>query len=99
MKFNVGDKILVKTWNEMLENERVQLDHRGDLYEKGTSYSFNKDMKKFCGRMAVILSVSEKIEFKLFFDEFEGVEFLFRDWMMEAEDKTIKVFMVTNEER
>lgn len=97
MKFKVGDKVSVKTWNEMLEDEQVHIDAGGNLSEKGTSYSFDTFMKRFCGRMAIILSVNEKNEIKLFFDEFEGVKFLFREWMLKAEEDTTTVYLVEKE--
>lgn len=86
MKFKVGDKVSVKTWNEMLENERVQLDHRGDIWETGRSYTFGKRMRRFCGRVAIVREINLNNEIKLCFNEFGDVEFIFRDWMLEPKD-------------
>ena len=94
MKFNVGDKVRVKPWGEMQNETSVHIDSGGNLTEKGTSYSFTTYMKRFCGRTAIVLSVNEKDEMKLFFDEFEGVNFLFREWMIEPAEETTTVYFV-----
>lgn len=99
MKIRTGDKVFVKAWDEMAESKDVVLDSRGDLREKGTSYSFTKYMKRYCGSAAIVTEISENGEISLFFDGFENTGFKFREWMLEAEDKTIKVFMVTNGDR
>ena len=99
MNFKVGDKVTVKTWDEMLEEEQVHIDSGGNLHEMGTSYSFTKYMKRFCGSAAIVTSVSDDGEIGLFFDGFENVKFKFREWMLDLTERSIKVYMVTNDER
>ena len=95
MKFNVGDKVFVKLWDEMLEDENVAIDHRGDICERGTSYSFNKGMKRFCGSAALVKEITNKGEIYLFFDSFENVGYMFREWMLEPAEEKRTVFIVS----
>ena len=98
MEIKTGDKVTIKTWDEMAGKENIILDSRGSLCEKGTSYSFTKYMKRFCGSAAIVTDVSDNGEISLFFDEFENANFKFREWMLDLEERSITVFMVTNDE-
>ena len=96
MKFNVGDKVFVKLWDEMMEDKRVQEDHKGNLFEKDKpQYSFNKGMKRFCGSAALVKEITDKGEIYLFFDSFENVGYMFREWMLEPAEEKRTVFIVS----
>ncbi len=94
MKFNVGDKVYVKLWDEMCEEDCTFVDHRGDICEKGTSYSFNKAMRKYCASAAMVKEITGKGEIYLFFDVFENVGYIFREWMLEPAEEKRTVYFV-----
>ena len=94
MKFKPGDKVLIKSWDEMLEDGQVYCDFRGNLHEDGTSYTFTEEMRRFCGRSATITEVNGKEEIKLFTDEFGRIGHTFRPWMLEADGETITAYIV-----
>ena len=96
MKFNVGDKVHVKLWDEMLGDERVREDHRGNLFEADKpGNSFVKDMKRYCGSAAVVEEVTEDGGYYLRFKNDEIPLYLFRDWMLKEADGSVKVFFVS----
>ena len=86
MKFKPGDKVLIKSWDEMLEDGQVYCDFRGNLHEDKTNYTFTEKMWRFCGRSATVTEVNDKEEIKLFTDEFGRIGHTFRPWMLEENE-------------
>lgn len=86
MKFKKGDKVLIRHWDEMIEDGQVKIDSRGNLYEEGTSYTFTSRMRRFCGKAATVAGVNDKEEIKLVIDEFALRGYIFRPWMLEENE-------------
>ena len=93
--FKKNDKVFVREWNEMLADERVKQDHKGDLFEKDKpGNSFVKDMKRYCGSAAIIAEVTDDGGFYLMFHDEEIPLYVFRDWMLEEAEGSVKVIFV-----
>ncbi len=92
--FKKNDKVFVRAWQEMLEDERVLQDHNGNLYEKDKlSNSFVKDMNRYCGSPAVVEEVTADGGYYLRFGD-EIPLYVFRDWMLEEAEGSVKVYFV-----
>lgn len=60
MKFKVGDKVKIKSWEEM--EEEFGLDHAENI---NCNFGFTKAMKKYCGTVATIRKIDSDGEVKL----------------------------------
>lgn len=97
--FKKNDKVLVRMWDEMLSDERIQQDHKGNLFEKDKPCnSFVKDMKRYCGSSAIVAEVTEDGGFYLMFRDEEIPLFVFRDWMLEEAEGSVKVIFVRRDD-
>ena len=59
-RYEVGDLVLVKKWNDMVAE--YGLDSDGDI---NTRESFTRDMKKYCGNIMTVSLVDEDGTYKL----------------------------------
>lgn len=59
MKYKVGDKVLIRQWDDMA-NMRSKLNSIGDIEDVGGCY-FTRDMRKFCGSTLIIENVSTRV--------------------------------------
>ena len=95
MKYEKGDKVYVRAWQEMQEDERVLRDHKGNLYEKDKpGNSFVKSMRRYCGSAAEIDEVTEDGGFRLVFGDYEKPGYIFREWAIEPGEKSVTVYIV-----
>jgi len=57
MKYKVGDKVWIKSWEDLLKNGKLD---NGDIYFEDNDYSpFVDEMKFFCGKKVEIISIRE----------------------------------------
>ena len=97
--FKKNDKVFVRAWQEMLEDESVVQDYKGNLCEKDKlSNSFVKDMKRYCGSPAVVEEVTADGGYYLRFKDDEIPLYVFRDWMIEEAEGSVTVYFVRSEE-
>ena len=93
MKYNVGDKVRIKS----LEWYNANKDKNGNVYVVGVSNYFTNNMAKFCGKIATIIGyVDEAMYYVLDIDD---NEYAWYDWMLEdvKEDAVQQTEDVSNE--
>ena len=85
MKFKVGDRVKVKPWKRMAQDDRVYIDSHGDITDKALPYSFTREMERFCNCPATVHSTDNEGNIYLRFDGTRAL-CIFRDWMIEPDD-------------
>lgn len=93
MRYKVGDRVKVKTWNQLAEGNEVtfvsnnQNDNCQKVIEKGKGFVYPV-MEYFCGKEVEISYVDEKEEFYLIHKEdgYDGCKW--EDWMFEDAEQT-----------
>lgn len=85
MQFKKGDKVKVKPWKRMAQDDRVYIDSRGDITDKALPYSFTREMERFCKCPATVHSIDDEGNIYLKLDNTRAV-CMFRDWMLEPDD-------------
>ena len=74
MKYKVGDKVRVKTWERLVEEYDLEEDADGKYISiKGKDAIFDEDMKKFCGKVVTINGILGDT-YIIYEDEYEGWE-------------------------
>ena len=76
MKYKVGDKVKVKSWEELSKIGVHDLD--GDIKHRDGDLLFITSMKHLCGNEYIIKNVNYNSY------DLEGVDFTFEDWMLEG---------------
>lgn len=76
MKYNVGDKVRIKTFEELADGNKVRCD---GTIEKG--HSFTKEMRKMCGKEVTIEVVEERGY--LLEEDTSPFPYTYEDWMFE----------------
>jgi len=57
LKYKVGDRVRVKTWERLIEEYGLKEDEAGDKYIPIRDIDFTEDAKRFCGKVVTIDSI------------------------------------------
>jgi hypothetical protein len=77
MKFNVGDKVLVRNWEDM--EKQFGLSEDGNI--KTNKIKFTPDMREFCGKSVIIAKIHRD---KYYLIEEGTIKFKFTDDMLDV---------------